>query len=145
MLATHGGARSWAYPIHAILLAFPIALFTAGLVTDIAYVKTAHVQWTNFSSWLIAGALVFGGIVGAWAIVDLVLGWRGAWRRRAAAYVIVLAVMWILGLVNAFHHTHDGWSSVGAAGVILSVLTALLALIAGWIAHSAATAREIVR
>ena len=145
MLAAHGAARHWAFPLHAILLAFPIALFTAGVLTDLAYLKTAHVQWTNFSSWLIAGALVFGGVVGAWAIIDLILGWRGAQRRRSAVYVAVLAAMWILGLINAFHHTHDAWTSVGTSGLVMSIVTALLALVAGFIAYSAPTAREIAR
>ena len=57
-------------PLHRMLLAFPISLFTFALFTDIAYLKTAEVQWTNFSAWLITGALVFGGIAGVFSFID---------------------------------------------------------------------------
>ena len=49
-------SRSFANPLHAILLAFPVALYPAALLTDITYLNTAEIQWSNFSSWLIAGA-----------------------------------------------------------------------------------------
>ena len=124
------------HPLHAILLGFPIALFTSGLVSDITYLRTAEIQWTNFSSWLIAGALVFGGLVLAWALISLVLGWRGTERRPRLVYAAVLALMWVLGLVNALKHSQDGWSSVGAFGLTLSILCTLLALAAGVIAFS---------
>lgn len=118
-------------PLRAILLAFPIALFTTAVVTDLAYLGTAQIQWTNFSAWLITGGLVFGGIVGLWAIIDVI-------RRRAGAlvYLPLLAAMWVFGLINAFQHSQDGWSSVGAIGLILSLLTAGLAVSAGWVRHS---------
>lgn len=144
MLAAQGAARSRAFPIHAILLAFPIALFSTGLVTDIAYLKTAEIQWSNFSAWLVAGALVFGGVVGVWALVELALGWRGVGRRRSLVYVLVLTAMWILGLINAFQHSRDGWSSVGTVGLLLSLATTVLALAAGWLAYSRADRRETV-
>ena len=118
-------------PLHAILLAFPIALFTFAVFTDLAYLGTAQIQWTNFSAWLIAGGLLSGGLVGLWAIVDLVRG-----RRRALTYLLLLAAMWVAGLVNAFQHSRDGWASVGAAGLMLSLLSAGLALAAGWVAFS---------
>lgn len=124
-------------PLHRLLLAFPIALFTFALFTDIAYLKTAEMQWTNFSAWAIAAALVFGGIAGVFSIVDLVLGLRRPGARLKAIHVGVLALAWILGLVNAFKHSQDAWSSVGALGVTLSVLCTLLVLAAGWIAYAA--------
>ena len=124
------------HPLHAILLSFPIALFASGLISDITYLRTSEIQWTNFSSWLIAGALVFGGLVLAWSLISLVLGWRGTERQPRLIYAGVLAVMWILGLINAFKHSQDGWSSVEAFGLILSILCTLLALAAGVIAFS---------
>lgn len=139
---TMGGVLN---PLRAILLAFPVALFTSAVVSDIAYLRTAELQWTNFSSWLIAGALLFGGLVLAWALIGLLLDWRGPARRRSLIYAGVLAAMWILGLVNAFKHSQDGWSSVGAFGLVLSILCALLALAAGFIAWSGDATREIAR
>lgn len=132
-------------PFRGILMAFPIALFSSALISDIAYLKTAQMQWSNFSAWLIAGALVFGGLVGAWAIVDLALAWRRGGRGRTLAYVVTLALMWVLGLFNAFQHSRDAWSSVGTTGLVLSILCTVLALAAGWIAFSSPAVREIAR
>ncbi|KQY89814.1 DUF2231 domain-containing protein [Brevundimonas sp. Root1423] len=133
------------HPAHAILLGFPIALFSSALVTDIVYLRTAELQWTNFSAWLISGALLFGGLVLAWALVSLALNLRGSGKGRNLIYVGVLAVMWILGLINALKHSQDGWSSVGGFGLTLSILCTLLALAAGVIAHSNYWPREVAR
>ena len=124
-------------PPLAVLLSFPVALFTIALFTDITYLRTAEVQWTNFSSWLIVGGLVFGGVALAWSLI-LAIRWRGA-----RLYALLLALAWIAGLVNAFQHSRDAWSSVGTTGLILSILSAALAIAATWLAHGAK--REIAR
>ncbi|GAA0867495.1 hypothetical protein GCM10009116_00560 [Brevundimonas basaltis] len=133
------------HPIHAILLGFPISLFTAAMVTDIVYLRTAEIQWTNFSAWLITGGLFFGGLVLAWALIALVLRLRSSFHLPGLIYPALLAVMWVLGLINIFKHSQDGWSSVGAFGLTLSVLCALLALAAGFVAYSGITEREVAR
>ena len=138
------GVRPALHTLHALLLAFPIALFTFALFTDIAYLKTAQIQWSNFSAWLITGALVLGGIVGVFALVELFLSWRRGTGRRMLVYVGLLFLAWVLGLVNIFKHSQDAWSSVGAFGLILSILSTLLALAAGWIAYSNLTRPETV-
>ena len=43
-------------PLHGLLLAFPVALFTGTVATDITYLNTGEMQWTNFSAWLNAAA-----------------------------------------------------------------------------------------
>jgi len=123
-------------PLHGIILAFPISLFSAALATDIAYLRTAEIQWTNFSAWLIVGALVFGGLALAWALVALFLGRGQPGEKARLAHLGAVALMWLLGLVNAFKHSQDAWSSVGAFGLTLSILCAVLALAAGVIAYS---------
>lgn len=128
--------RAGLHPLHAILLSFPIALFSAALASDIAYLNTAEIQWSNLSQWAIAAALVFGAPVVAWAIVDFVRGpGRGLWQA-GTLYLILVTAMWVLGLINAFKHSQDAWSSVGTLGVILSLFCAGLALAAGWVGHS---------
>lgn len=145
MPAGHTTAGGDPNPVHAILLSFPIALFSSALVTDIVYLRTAELQWTNFSAWLISGALLFGGLVLAWALISLLLDFKGPGRRRNLIYFGVLAAMWILGLVNILKHSQDGWSSVGGFGLGLSILCTLLALAAGIIAHSNFWTREVAR
>lgn len=139
------GASASVNAVHGILLAFPIALFTSAMISDIAYLRTAEMQWTNFSAWLIAGALVFGGVVLAWSLIRLVLAFRSPSRKRRMLYTVVVAIMWVLGLVNAFKHSQDAWSSVGAFGMGLSVICTLLALVAGALAFSGFVTEEVAR
>jgi uncharacterized membrane protein len=127
-----------------MLLAFPLVHFTSGLASDIAYLKSAVIHWTNFSSWLIASGCFFGGLVLAWALLVAVFPGRTT-RSRALAYLVAVAVMWTAGMINAFHHSHDGWSSVGTAGVILSVISTLAAFVAAGIGFSAQATQGIVR
>ncbi|MBU1346349.1 MAG: hypothetical protein KKA16_05285 [Alphaproteobacteria bacterium] len=129
--------------LHAILLSFPIALFTAALVTDIAYLNTAQVQWTNFSAWLITGALFFGGLVAAWALVWALLSLKSPRMISRWVYFGLLAGMWVLGLINAFKHSQDAWSSVGAFGLFLSILCTILAMAAGAVLHFGFWTREV--
>lgn len=137
--------RSSLHAVHGILLSFPVALFSTALASDIAYLNTSEIQWTNFASWAIAGALVFGGLVAAWALVDWLVKLRRPDSGRRLAYCATVVVMWVLGLVNAFHHARDAWSSVGTAGAGLSVVTTLLALVAGWMFFSRTARWEAAR
>lgn len=133
------------HPLHGLLLSFPVALFPAALVTDIAYLRTEQIQWTNFSAWLIAGAMVFTGLVLAWSVISLLLGLRGGDRLRRGIYFGLLAALFVIGLLNAFQHSRDGWSSVGTFGLVLSIISAILALAAGVIAHTNLFSREVAR
>lgn len=137
MATSAAGAEPPIHPLHAILLGFPIALFAGGLASDITYLNSAEIQWTNFAQWLIAGALVFGGVVIVIAIFRLFRARRSRRGGRTGAYLLVLTAMWVAGLVNAFQHSRDGWSSVGTTGLILSIVATVLALVAGWIGYSA--------
>lgn len=128
-------SRTFANPLHAILLAFPVALYPSALLTDITYLNTAEIQWTNFSSWLIAGADFFAGLVLAWALIGLFVGRARHVRGRGTLYLIVVAVMFVLGVINAFQHARDGWHSVGTLGLALSILCSILAFVVAFIAY----------
>jgi uncharacterized membrane protein len=139
-----GTGATLLHPVHAILLSFPLALFWAGLASDLAYLKSAAIQWSNFSAWLIAGGCLTGGLVLAWAIVAAVLSGRAA-RPRSWAYLVAVAAMFVAGLINSFQHSHDAWSSVGGAGLALSIVSSLAALTAAAIGHSSQGGEGVVR
>lgn len=130
-------ARARPHPVHAILLSFPIALFVSALVSDITYLNSEEIQWSNLSQWAITGALLFGAPIVIWAVLDWLRSRRTALHRRVAIYLGIVATMWLLGLINAFKHSQDAWSSVETMGVLMSLICSALALAAGWIAHSA--------
>ncbi|GAA4720679.1 hypothetical protein H9L13_09395 [Sphingomonas lutea] len=109
------------HPLHAALIAGALPLVLGAFLADIAYARSFEVQWKNFASWLIAGALVFAGCALLWAVVDLVR-FRSS---RAVLYFGTLLAAWALGLVNALVHAKDGWASMPAA-TILSIIVAIL-------------------
>lgn len=131
--------RRLLHPLHALLLAFPIALFPTALVNDVAYLKTAEMQWSNFASWAIVGALVFGAPAVLWALVQALRHRASRVRGRSLTTLLLLVVMWVSGFINAFQHSRDAWSSVGTTGLVLSIVSTVCALAAGWIAYSADT------
>ncbi|MDG2520681.1 hypothetical protein P7B02_03925 [Caulobacter segnis] len=136
-MTARGGVEAWLRAVRDLLLGFPIALFTSAMLTDIAYLKTAELQWSNFSAWLITGALVAGALALIAALIEVPAAIaRGANGRNAMTCAIALALAWGLGLVNAFKHSQDGWSSVETFGMILSILSTLLAIVAGLLAYA---------
>ncbi|MGH8638895.1 MAG: DUF2231 domain-containing protein [Burkholderiales bacterium] len=122
------------HPLHAILLAFPLPLFLGAFLSDLAYWSSYHVQWINFSAWLIAGALLVGVFALLWALIE-VFRVGTARTGRAIAYLVALLVMWVLGFVNALVHAKDAWATMPES-LYLSIIVTLLALAAAWIGYS---------
>lgn len=119
--------------LHTILLAGSVSLFLGALLSDIAYFKTYQIQWSNFASWLLAGALLFSGLALAFALVNLLRA-----KRKAGApltYFVLLLVTWVLGLVNAFQHAKDAWA-VMPLGLVLSAIVFFLICITAWVGLS---------
>ncbi|MEH6565323.1 MAG: DUF2231 domain-containing protein [Halopseudomonas sp.] len=112
------------HPLHAILLAGSMPLFLGALLSDLAYAKSFQIEWSTFSSWLIAGGLVYAGL----AIVCALLGLTRPHGRdgRSLIYLLLLVAAWILGFINALVHARDAWAMM-PTGLILSVIVTLLA------------------
>lgn len=117
-------------PLHAILVAGTVPLFLGALLSDIVYYKSYEIQWSNFASWLTAGALLFCGLALLFALVNLARADRKA--GQPLWYVLLLAVTWVLGLINAFQHAKDAWA-VMPLGLVLSIIVALLSCVSAWI------------
>ena len=129
------------HPVHAVLLGSSLPLFLAALLSDWAYSSTYEVQWINFAAWLIAGALVLAGFALLWAVIDFFRSDVGR-DRRSALYLLVLLTTFILGFINALVHGKDAWATM-PEGLILSLLTVLLAAVSVWLGFS--TLRQGVR
>lgn len=127
------------HPLHAILLSFAFPLFLGALVSDIAYANSYQVQWANFAAWLIAGALLFSAFAVLWALVDVVRTKRI--QGRAGIYAMLLLAMWVIGFINALVHARDGWAMM-PTGLVLSIVTVLLAFVASWIGYAGSEGAE---
>lgn len=116
--------RGMLHPLHAFLLAATVPPFLGAVLSDYAYTSTYHVQWSNFSSWLIVGGLVFGGAALVCSLVDL----RHVDRRggRFAVSLLLILAICVLGFINALIHARDAWATM-PTGLVLSVIVAVLA------------------
>lgn len=119
--------RGTLHPLHAVLLAGTVPLFLGVLLCDWAYCATYEIQWKNFASWLLVGALVYGGFALLWALIELIRADRRG--GRPLFYFLALLATWVLGFVNALVHAKDAWASMPAA-LILSVIVTVLAIAA---------------
>ncbi|RUR53063.1 DUF2231 domain-containing protein [Vreelandella populi] len=124
------------HPLHALLLASTFPLFLGATLSDYAYSQNFHIQWSTFSSWLIAGGLVFAGLAFLCAIIGL---FRADHRRGLVlVYPLLLLVIWVLGFINALVHARDAWAMM-PTGLILSIIVTVLTVAAIWIGFSRRT------
>lgn len=128
------------HPLHAVLLASPLPLFLGALLSDWAYSATYQIQWINFASWLIAGALIFVGMALVWSFVDRLRSHHPPVRSKWLLVALVAATF-VLGFINALIHAKDGWATM-PAGLILSIFVFILAVASAWSGFSAVRSGE---
>ena len=121
--------RAAIHPFHAAVLAGAAPLFVGALLADWAYAKSYQVQWSDFASWLLIGAMVPATLALACALVERVRGGVGV------SYPVVLAATWIVGVLDALRHARDAWAIMPVAPV-LSLVAAVLACVATWMGFS---------
>lgn len=134
MVASYDRARVRAvrpiHPLHAFVLAGMVPLFLGGLLCDWAYRSTQHIQWSNFASWLIVGAMVMCALTLVCSIIGL---FRGG--RHGLLYFLVVLATFVLGFINALVHGQDAWAIFPEA-LVLSLLVTALAIVATWLGFS---------
>lgn len=130
------------HPISSILLPVPVVCFVGALLTDIFYLNSGgNLIWLFFSSWLLFAGLLFGALAALFLLIDVVRS--PALRRRAGlAHWLLFYLALLVELLNIFIHSRDGWTAVAGLGIILSVVGAVLILIAAWLRRPAL---EVVR
>lgn len=122
-----------AHPLHAVLIASATPLFLGALLSDLAYASSQHVQWANFASWLLVGAMVLTGLALVWTLVFLL--WPAGRTGRPLLLLGLLAATFVIGFIDALLHTRDAWAMM-PGGLIASVMVALTAVAATWAAFA---------
>lgn len=118
------------HPLHAFVLAGMVPLFIGVLLSDYAYWSSYVLQWKNFASWLLIGALVFNGLALLDSVISLVR--RDKRMGKPLIYFLLLLATFVLGVINSFIHAKDTWASM-PTGLVLSIITVILACAATWI------------
>ena len=94
MPATQDARNSLVHPFPAVCLAGSLSLFLGATLSDAAYASSHEIQWNNFASWLLAGALVFAAVALVFALRDVLRASRRS--RLAIVYAVVLLLAWVL-------------------------------------------------
>jgi uncharacterized membrane protein len=124
------------HPLHTVLLAGAGPVFVAALFSDLAYWLSHEMQWKNFASWSIVWGLLLASLALAWTVIRLFRAGRRDLRWLLGSGLLLAS--WSLGVVNALVHAGDAWATM-PEGLVLSAMTAMLALAAAWIGLSAIT------
>lgn len=143
-MATAFPSRSlvWTRPLHGIFSAYPLALFTTALLTDIIYVYSTSMMWADFSVWLIAGGVIMGVLAAIVGLIEALSNRRHGRSRRPWPHTAGTIVMLLLAILNGFVHSRDAWTSVVPTGLILSAIVAVLAVVTSWLGYSLEARQE---
>ncbi len=126
-------AKIAGHPIHALLISFPIVCFVGTFFTDLAYWRTAAMQWANMSVWLLTVGLVISIPVVLAGLIDFFGDRRIRALPTAWIHGLGNGLALILCIVNAFIHSRDAYTSVVPTGIILSGFVVLILVVTGWL------------
>jgi uncharacterized membrane protein len=130
------------HPLYSMLLPIPVVCFLGVLLSDLAYLCSGgNLVWLDFSSWLLLAGLVSGALAALILLIDFI---RSPAMRRGAglAHLVLFYLALLVELLSMFVHQRDGWTAVAGLGLILSIVGAVLVLIAAWLHRPAV---ELVR
>ena len=130
-------ARINGHPVHPMLVSFPIALFIAAFLCDIARIVTG----TSSPYWTLAYYSIGGGLVGALlaalpGFFDYLSLARSEVKRLGSWHMIANSGVVILFLINFYLRRPSGSAATGggkALPVVLSSLGVALLGISGWL------------
>ncbi len=132
LLETESRVAIAGHPLHAMLVAFPVALTMCVLGADLLYWWTGNAFWPEAAAWASFGALLMGVIAGVTGTVELLIV-PGIRNRSASWTHFVLAVM-LLSILGANWLLRVGQpeEAVLPLGLALSVLAAAMTVVTGW-------------
>ncbi|WP_290685485.1 MULTISPECIES: DUF2231 domain-containing protein [unclassified Haematobacter] len=118
------------HPIHAMLVHFPIALTMTVLGADLLYWWNGDPFWARAAIWMVGLGFLSGALAGLAGLVEIlaVPGIRtrvGSWSHGVAGLMLIS----LLGLNWGFRFQGG---DVMPVGILLSLLSAIVAGAAGW-------------
>lgn len=121
------------HPIHAMLVAFPIAYLLGALASDLAYWWTADPFWARVSLWIIGAGLLMGTLAAVAGMLDFLL--ISEIRHHVTSWSHFLAAVMLLSLTaaNWWWRVPDPEHALLPWGLFLSAISALAIGVAGWL------------
>lgn len=122
----------WGHPLHAMSVAFPVALTFCAFGADVLYWYSGEERWAWAALWASGTAFLFGLLAGASGTTELLM--VPGIRIRAAAwthFVIAVMLLALLGL-------NWGWRMTGYEtavlpwGILMSGFAVIVVSATGW-------------
>jgi uncharacterized membrane protein len=120
------------HPIHAMSVAFPVALTFCVFGADVFYWYTGEVFWARAAVWAAGTGFIFGMISGFSGTAELLM--VPGIRARAPAwthFIIAVVLLALLG-TNWGYRLYGYESAVLPYGILLSALCVIVVSATGW-------------
>lgn len=120
------------HPIHAMSVAFPVALTFCTFGADVFYWLTGDIFWARAAVWAAGTGFLLGMIAGISGTAELLL--VSGIRARAPAWTHFIIAVTLLALLGAnWGHRLSGYeAAVLPYGIMLSGLSLLMVMFTGW-------------
>ncbi|PWS35309.1 hypothetical protein DFH01_23390 [Falsiroseomonas bella] len=130
--ATESKIALWGHPLHAMTVAFPVALTFCAFGADALYLLSGETFWARAGVWAAGTAFLFGLAAGATGTMELLMV-RGI-RIRAPAWTHFVIAVLLLSLLGAnWGYRIQGYeAAVLPYGILLSGFNVLMVMATGW-------------
>lgn len=122
----------WGHPLHAMSVAFPVALTFCCFGADALYWWSGELFWARAALWAAGTAFLFGLAAGATGIAELLL--VSGIRLKAPAWTHFVIAVLLLSLLGAnWGYRMRGFeAAVLPYGILLSGFNVLVVMATGW-------------
>jgi uncharacterized membrane protein len=121
------------HPIHPMLIPFPVTFTASVLISDIVALVTQDAFWLRTSYFLLIAAIVTGAAAAVAGSIDFWTNRHIRSLRIAWAHMIGNAILLLLLLINVIGRTGTAADDIFPGGLLLSVVSAALLLVSGWL------------
>ena len=137
-------ASIFGFPLHQILIVFPLGLLATSFFFDIAWLAKGRAELAVVASWLIFAGVIGGAAASLFGLIDWLAiprgthAWRvGAWHGGGNLIVAVLfAISWMI--------RRDAPANPEGVAIALSGCGVLLTVLTGWLGSQLAEQMEDV-
>ncbi|MCG6112194.1 MAG: DUF2231 domain-containing protein [Paracoccus sp.] len=122
----------WGHPLHAMTVAFPVALTFCNFGADVLYWWSGEVFWALASIWAAGTAFLFGLAAAATGTAEMLM--VPGIRIRAPAWTHAVIAVLLLSLLGANwgYRLYGYESAVLPYGILLSGFNVLVVSVTGW-------------
>src|SRR5436309_1831580 len=124
------------HPIHPIVIAFPVTLLSASVLSDILYIARANSFWYDVSYYSMLAGIITGLIAAVPGLIDY-LGMDMPDRTRSVAttHMVLNLIVMTLFIINLYFRSGDTpIAGTPITGVFsLSLVGFILLCVSGWL------------